>query len=300
VPSGTLTPISVLARGDTARLDSALAALPGVHDVVGANLPGFRADGTSLSYVLPSAEATQPRGQDVVQAVRRRVAGDADVIGIGGLGAQMHDFDRAIYGSFWQMLLIIAVVTLVLLTVALGSLLLAVKAVLVNVASVAAAFGVMVLIWQKGYGSSLVWGVDATGTITFWVPIFVFAFVFGLSMDYEVFILSRVREEYDATGSTHDAVATGLARTGRLVSCAALILVFAFLAMSTGPQTDIKILATGMGVGILLDATVVRCLLVPALVALFGRANWWLPRPLALLHRPSAVPAREVRIPAIR
>jgi RND superfamily putative drug exporter len=109
----------------------------------------------------------------------------------------------------------------------------------------------------------------------------VFAFLFGLSMDYEVFILSRVREEYDATGSTRAAVVEGMGRTGRLVTSAALILFLAFLSLSTGPETDIKVFATALGAGILLDATVIRALLVPALVSLLGRWNWWLPAWLA-------------------
>ena len=106
----------------------------------------------------------------------------------------------------------------------------------------------------------------------------VFAFLFGLSMDYEVFILSRVREEYDRTGSTVGAVVEGIGRTGRLVTSAALILFLAFASLASAPDTDIKVLATGLGIGILLDATVVRGLLVPALVAVFGRWNWWMPR----------------------
>ncbi len=292
VPAGILTPVSVLVRGsDTAALATDLASVNGVHDVIGSGAGGFHAHGTTLLYVLPTADAAGPAGQQTVDAVRGEVSHRPQVIGVGGLGAQMSDFDHAIYGNFWRMLLIIAVVTLIVLAVALRSIVLPIKAVLVNFASVAAAFGLLVLIWQKGYGSNLIWGVQATGTITFWVPIFVFAFVFGLSMDYEVFILTRVREEYDAGGSTDEAVVRGLARTGRLVSCAALILVLAFLAMSTAPQTATKILATGMGVGILVDAVVVRCLLVPALMALLGKWNWWLPfnaRGAAGLPRPSS------------
>ena len=105
-----------------------------------------------------------------------------------------------------------------------------------------------------------------------WVPLMVFAFLFGLSMDYEVFILTRIRETYDTTGDARVAVTQGLGRTGRLVTSAAAILMLSFLSMSTGPQTDLKILATGLGAGILIDAVVIRCLLVPAMVALFGRA----------------------------
>jgi RND superfamily putative drug exporter len=151
---------------------------------------------------------------------------------------------------------------------------------------VAAAWGVLVVMWQYGFGSQAIWGIQSTGAITFWIPLMVFAFLFGLSMDYEVFILSRVREEYDQSGSTNSAVVTGIGRTGRLVTSAALILFCAFVALASSPGTDIKVMGTGLGGGILLDATVVRMLLVPALVSLFGRWNWWLP----------ALPARVLRV----
>ena len=121
--------------------------------------------------------------------------------------------------------------------------------------------------------------------MTFWLPVLSFAFLFGLSMDYEVFILSRMREEYDATGSTKLAVIQGLGRTGRLVTCAALILFWAFIALTSSPGTDIKVFATALGVGILLDATIVRALLVPALVSLLRRWNWLLPAWAARLLR---------------
>ena len=124
-----------------------------------------------------------------------------------------------------------------------------------------------------------------------WVPLVVFAFLFGLSMDYEVFILSRIREEYDRTGSAELAVTRGLGHTGRLVTSAAAILTLTFVSMATGPQTDLKILATGLGAGIIVDAVIVRCLMVPALVALFGHINWWMPRPLARVLRVPVPPA---------
>jgi putative drug exporter of the RND superfamily len=133
-----------------------------------------------------------------------------------------------------------------------------------------------VLVWQDGHGSQAIWGIRATGAITDFVPLMVFAFLFGLSMDYEVFLLARIREAYDATGSTTQAITEGLGRTGRLITSAALILFLAFAALAAGPETDIKVFATGLGAGILLDA-VVRALLVPALMSLFGRWNWWLP-----------------------
>ena len=127
--------------------------------------------------------------------------------------------------------------------------------------------------------------VAATGAVTFWVPMMVFAFLFGLSMDYEVFILSRIRESYDQHGSTDRAVVEGIARTGRLVTSAALILFLAFVALASGPQTDLKVMASALGFGILLDATIVRSLLVPALVSLFGSWNWYMPGWLARVLR---------------
>src|SRR5207302_8858534 len=126
-------------------------------------------------------------------------------------------------------------------------------------------------------GSEGSWGINSAGAVTSWEPIMVFALLFGLTMDYEVFILARMREEYDAVGSPNDAVSQGIGRTGRLVTSGALILFFAFIALASGPQTDVKVIGTGLAAGILLDATVVRMLLVPALVPLFGRWNWWLP-----------------------
>jgi MMPL family len=126
----------------------------------------------------------------------------------------------------------------------------------------------------------------------------IFAFLFGLSMDYEVFILSRMREEYDRTGSTAYAVEHGLGRTGRLVTSAALILFFAFAALASTPGTDVKVMATALGIGILLDATIVRALLVPALVSSFGKYNWWLPAGIAKLLRVEPSPLKpDVTLP---
>ena len=189
------------------------------------------------------------------------------------------------------MIALIAIVTFLLLARAFRSLLLPLKAVLLNVLSVGAAWGVLSFVWQHGYGSGLIGGGTATGSITAWVPLMVFAFLFGLSMDYEVFILARMREEYDRTGSTNDAVIEGIGRTGRLVTCAALILTLAFVSMASAPVTEIKMLATGLAAGILLDATVIRALLVPALVSLMGRWNWWLPTfPARLLRVAPSLP----------
>jgi RND superfamily putative drug exporter len=189
---------------------------------------------------------------------------------------------------------LIAISTFILLARAFRSLLLPAKAIVLNVLSVAAACGVMVLVWQEGYGSEAIWDIQATGSIPSWIPLMVFAFLFGLSMDYEVFILSRMREEYDRTGSTRAAVIGGIGRTGRLVTCAALILFLAFLSLAAGPQTDAKIIATALAAGILLDATVIRALIVPAVVVLMGRWNWWLPRWPARVLRVEPSRSRKV------
>jgi RND superfamily putative drug exporter len=207
----------------------------------------------------------------------------------------MIDFGHDVYGSFPLMLGLIGLATFVLLARAFRSLLLPLKAVVMNLTSLAAAYGVMTWIWQQGHGSHAAWGIPATGAITMWVPVMVFAFLFGLSMDYEVFILARMRESYDRTGDTQAAVVEGIGRTGRLVTSAALILVLSFLAMSTGPETDIKILATGLAAGILVDATLIRCLLVPAFVSLFGTYNWWLPGWAARLLRVEPSPRSTQR-----
>jgi RND superfamily putative drug exporter len=214
---------------------------------------------------------------------------------VGGQQASNTDFIDAVYGNFPLMIGLIALFTFLLLARAFRSLLLPAKAVVLNVISVAAAWGVMTLIWQEGHGSDAIWGIPPTGAIDSWIPLIVFAFLFGLSMDYEVFILARMREEYDATGRTNEAVVRGIGRTGRLVTSAALILFLAFLSLSSGPDTSVKVLATGLAAGILLDATIIRALLVPAVVSLFGRWNWVLPPRAARLLRvePSPRPAQE-------
>ena len=183
------------------------------------------------------------------------------------------------------MIALIAITTFILLARAFRSLLLPAKAVILNVISVCSAWGVLVLFWQQGHGSEAIWDIPATGSITSWIPLMVFAFLFGLSMDYEVFILARMREEYDKSGDTDDAVVQGIGRTGRLVTSAALILFLAFVSMASGPQTDVKVMATGLAAGILLDATIIRALLVPAIVSLFGKWNWWLPAGAARVLR---------------
>ena len=220
----------------------------------------------------------------IVPAVNAEVA-------IGGEAAQGADFLDAVYSNFPLLILLISALTFLLLARAFRSLLLPLKAIILNILSVAAAWGVLVLVWQEGHGSEAIWGIQATGSIQSWMPLIIFAFLFGLSMDYEVFILSRMREEYDRTGSTSEAVVQGIGRTGRLVTSAALILFLAFTSMASGPDTSVKMFATGLAAGILIDATIIRALIVPAVISLMGRWNWWLPTwPARLLRVEPSVP----------
>jgi putative drug exporter of the RND superfamily len=279
IPVGVLTPIEVFTPAGTNPRSVAAAAadIPGVRGAFAPASPAWQRGGTALITVLPDADGSSPAGQATTTRVRDMLARRFPAAMVGGYTPGLVDQISSLYGDLPWVLAGLAVVTFILLARAFRSLLLPAKAIIANLLSVAAVYGVLVLVWQRGYGSQQIWGLPATGAITAWIPLFVFAFVYGLSMDYEVFLLTRMREEYDATGSTTQAVVTGIGRTGRLVTSAALILFLAMAALASAPITFLKVFATGVGAGILLDATVVRCLLVPAIVALLGRWNWWLP-----------------------
>ncbi|QFZ72451.1 MMPL family transporter [Streptomyces fagopyri] len=289
VGDGVLTPMPLLVRSgaDATAVATAAGRVDGVRMAVVA--PAARGGVTEV-VVVPEHETVDNTSVAVVSAVRNATRGLPGYIGVAGRGAVVLDYQRAVFDNFPYVLGLIALVTFVLLVRTFRSLLLPLKAVLLNLVSVAAVFGSVTWFWQDGHGSGALFGIAATGALTFWLPVLIFAFLFGLSMDYEVFILARMREEYDRTGSTSYAVEHGLGRTGRLVTSAALILFFAFAALAAAPGTDIKVLATALGAGILLDATVVRALLVPAMVSLFGKYNWWLPAGIARLLRVEASP----------
>jgi RND superfamily putative drug exporter len=286
IGAGVLSPEYLLAEGDPAQAVDRARLVPGIRAVIAPDNPSWRRDGTSLIAVLIDEPAGSSAGAVTRDQLLEALAGVPGTK-VGGTAAQGRDFVDAVYGNAPLALSLIVLVTLILLIRAFRSLVLAIKAVVLNVLSVTATLGLLVLAWQHGYLSEPIWGIEATGALTEWVPVLVFTFLFGLSMDYEVFILARIREEYDATGSTPQATVLGIARTGRLVTSAAVILFLAFVSLAAAPGTEVKIFATALGLGILLDATIIRALLVPALVVLFGRSNWWLPRPLvrALLIR---------------
>jgi putative drug exporter of the RND superfamily len=280
---GVISPYVALTSGSPEGLARSLSHVKGIQATIAPPGRRWRSPTASELLILPKPDAVS---RDTLVRLRRAAEGTSRSSTIGGQAAESQDFVRTLDRNAPTMIALIALVTYVLLARAFRSLLLPLKAILLNLISVAAALGVVVFIWQDGHGSSLIWNVPATGSVTEFVPLMVFAFLYGLSMDYEVFILARIREEYDQTHSTDEAGIRGLSHTGRLVTSAALILFLAFAALAAAPGTDVKVFATGLGAGILIDATIVRALLVPALVSLLGRWNWWLP----------SIPARLLRV----
>jgi RND superfamily putative drug exporter len=284
VGTGVATPIVLLAdnKDDAVAIAAAAGKVDGIR-ASAAYAPGT--DGRTAVDVIPENETVNSSSVEVVDAVTAATKSLPGYIGTAGLGATIVDYRHAVYDRFPYVIAVIAFITFLLLMRTFRSVLLPIKAVVLNLISLGAVMGLATWFWQEGNGSHAVFGVEATGAMTFWLPPLIFAFLFGLSMDYEVFILSRMREEYDRSGSTEAAVVRGIGRTGRLVTSAALILFFAFAALASAPGTDIKVFATCLGVGILIDATIVRAVLVPSLVVLFSRWNWWLPEWMARIMR---------------
>lgn len=281
VPAAIDFPIQILTHGGTEAAQSARTIAldtPGVYDVFSPAIPSLRQGKDAVLIVVPRDEGSSPQGKQTVTLLRERLANLPGGAEVGGSTASDMAFTAAVYGSFPRMLALVSLLTLLIMTVALRSPVLALKAVVLNIISLGAVFGFMVLFWQQGLGLHLIYGFPPTGGIRAWIPTIIFACLFGLSMDYEVFVLVRIREEYDRLASTDAAVVAGLARTGRLVTCAALILMMSFLSISGGPNQITKIIATTLAFGVLLDAVIVRTILVPVLVSLMGDANWWVPR----------------------
>jgi RND superfamily putative drug exporter len=295
IGEGSILPHEILVEGKTnpTTVANDLNKVHGIHGAVAPSGPDWNRAGTHIVEAIPVPDSGTSEGRDTLSNVRDTAHSAGAGVRVGGGPAANQDFIDAVYGSFPLMIALIAITTFILLARAFRSLLLPLKAIILNILSVAAAWGVLVLVWQQGHGSEAIWGIQATGSIQSWMPLIIFAFLFGLSMDYEVFILSRMREEYDRTGSTDIAVVQGIGRTGRLVTSAALILFLAFTSMASGPDTSIKMFATGLAAGILIDATIIRALIVPAVISLMGRWNWWLPTwPARLLRVEPSLPRR--------
>jgi RND superfamily putative drug exporter len=195
---------------------------------------------------------------------------------VGGSGATFVDFRDRLYGEFPGLVAVVLLITFLILMLFFRSVVLPVKAVLLNVVSMAATYGGLVMIFEFGWGSNLA-GFEPLGKITAVTPAVLFVMLFGLSTDYEVFVLSRVREFFVITGDNRRAVALGLQQTAGIVTTAAVILMGVFLSFATAGILTIKEIGIGLSIGILIDATLVRLIIVPATVRLLGRANWWMP-----------------------
>jgi uncharacterized membrane protein YdfJ with MMPL/SSD domain len=300
-PGGGENPISVLVTGAPAeRFAAAVGAVPNVTD---AAVTATR-DGASLITVtypgtLPGADA-----REIVADIRELTPPAGAEVLVGGRPAIDLDLLESLADRLPWMALIMAVATILLLFLAFGSVLLPIKAVLMNLVSIGASFGVVVWIFQDGHLEGLL-RFESTGFIEPSNMILVLAVLFGLATDYEVFLLSRVREEWDASHDNTSAVATGLQHTGGIITAAALLLITVVAGFATGGVTVIKTIGVGMIVAIIVDATLVRALLVPATMRLLGRWNWWAPGPLGRLYARHGIretgprrPAAEDREPA--
>jgi uncharacterized membrane protein YdfJ with MMPL/SSD domain len=271
-------------RGDRAALDAYVAKLrrdPEAASVAPARLSRDRT--AALVSVTPRHDPESPQARALVARVRgggTYAAPRGAHVEVGGSTAQVQDFKDLVSGSMWKILLFVLAFSYLVLLVLLRSVFLPLKAVLVNLLSVAAAYGVLVTVFQWGWFDSLL-GFHHLGYVSTMTPPFLLAIVFGLSMDYEVFLLTRVRERYDATGDTRRAVGEGLAGSARTISSAALIMVCVFAVFAFTGVPSVKEIGLGLAVAIALDATLVRLVLVPAVMELMGRWNWWLPAPLA-------------------
>jgi RND superfamily putative drug exporter len=286
-----------VADGDVAAAAATLSGVDGVARVdartgsyvdgtlvfpAGAVSERFEGDAGTWFSVVPGVEPISEEGETLV-ANLRDVQGPMDLL-VGGGSASLVDSKAAILDRLPLAGAIVVLATFVLLFLAFGSLVVPLKAILLNILSLTATFGAMVWIFQEGNGAELL-DFTATGALDTSTPILMFCIAFGLSMDYEVFLLSRIKEEHDRTGDNTAAVAAGLERTGRLVTAASALLAITFVAFSTSGISFIKLFGVGLALAVVMDATIVRGLLVPSFMRLAGELNWWAPAPLRRLHR---------------
>ena len=263
-------------------LSDVLATTPGVVSVSPAVPNDVAAPTAVLWNLYPTGSPQSAEAADLVERLRGNVV--PSVVGESGLDVKVTgsvavnvDFSSYLADRLPVFFAVVLLLSFVLLMAVFRSLLVPLKAVLMNLLSIGAAYGAVVAVFQRGWGASLI-GLGGSAPIDPWLPVMMFAIVFGLSMDYEVFLLSRVKEEYDRTGDNELAVADGLAKTARVITAAAAIMVFVFGSFVLDPTRSIKMFGFGLAVAVFLDATVVRMLLVPATMELLGDRNWWLPR----------------------
>jgi RND superfamily putative drug exporter len=247
---------------------------------------GFSKDargGSTYLSVVPDVEPLSAKGEQLVKDIRS-VDAPFDDVKVTGQSAQLVDIKDSLFDKLPLAIAIIAIVTFIVLFLQFGSVLIPIKALILNLLSLSATFGAMVFVFQEGHASHLL-NFTATGQIDATTPILMFCVAFGLSMDYEVFLLSRIKEEHDRTGDNELSVAVGLEKTGRLVTAAALLIAVVFTSFATSHITFIKLFGVGLTLAVLMDAFLIRGTLVPAFMRLAGEWNWWAPGPLRRLHQ---------------
>ena len=225
---------------------------------------------------MPKAAPESDTTYSLVQRLRAKSVPGAQV-NVGGAAAQDHDFTDLISGSLWKVALFVMIFSYLVLLVVLRSVVLPLKAIVMNLLSVGAAYGVLVMVFQYGWADSII-GFDHLGYVNALTPPLLLAIVFGLSMDYEVFLLSRIKERYNETGDNRAAVAGGLADSAKTISSAAVIMVAVFAVFALTGLPQVKEIGVGLAAAIFLDATIVRLILVPSTMELMGNVNWWLPK----------------------
>jgi uncharacterized membrane protein YdfJ with MMPL/SSD domain len=283
-PISLTRPIDAIVTGEVdlqnirAYIDS-VSALDGVGEVTVTGLT----DQAARVTIGFDAEPISEEGRELVGAIRAIDPPQGATVLVGGDSAGFADLMDMLEERLPWMALLVVLTTFVLLFLSFGSLVLPIKAIIMNVLSLTAAFGAIVWIFQDGRLTGLL-GYTSTGNIDVVQPILILAIAFGLSMDYEVFLLSRIREQYDLTHDNTEAVALGLQRTGRIITSAALLLVVVILSFATSGVLVVKIIGIGLAIAIIVDATIVRALLMPATMRLLGRLNWWVPGPLQKLY----------------
>jgi RND superfamily putative drug exporter len=297
-PDTSPYPVQVLATGvDPAGADALATRIrASVPHVTGASVTAARGS-AALITVGYTGEPTGPDARRVVRDIRAMTPPPGGTLGVTGYTADLVDQLSRLGSRLPWMALFVMVVTFALLFLAFGSVVLPIKAIVLNVVSLGAAFGAVVYIFQDGHFASLL-GFTPTGFIEPTNPILIIAVLFGLATDYEVFLLSRIREEWDRGADNQTAVATGLQRTGQIITSAALLLIVVVIGFAAGQTAFLKLVGIGMVTAILVDATLVRALLVPASMRLLGRWNWWAPGPLGRLYGRYGI--RETAEPAQR
>lgn len=299
--TGPYTFVAERAEVSDAEVAALHASVAGHPDVVTASPVQQSPDGALAVWTLEAGFAPQdPRTPDLIADLR---GANPDGVVVTGYAPMQADLSGIVAERVWVVAGVVIALSVLLLTLMFRSVVVPLKAAVMNLLSIGAAYGVIVVLFQTDAGARLL-GLDHGVAISSFAPIIMFAILFGLSMDYEVFLLSRVREDWLATGDPRRSVVTGLASTGRVISSAAAIMVAVFVGFAFDSNVLIKTLGIGMAIAIALDATVVRLVLVPATMTLLGRWNWYLPRwlervlPHVLVEKPSAAPAHGARADA--